>query len=164
MTPLKRLGPQEAGGPIFKLKDAWHWEDAPALATDHEMNSFELETGLLIPPDMRTFFTSVNGSNGYDDGLFDFYSFDGFMSENEPAPKLYHLPSAVTSNNTPNHCYVFADYQVHLIDYLIQLYQHPTASNDIYIRCGQEIKLMAHSFNEFVSLCLMDSQKLFFND
>lgn len=161
---VKKTPPSGGRGLILQLKDAWKWPNAETLATDQEIDSFETETGLLIPPDMRAYFTSVNGSNGYDDGFFEFYPFDKFVDENKPAPKLYHLPSAESLNSIPNHCYFFADYQVHLLDYLIQLHQQPTEFNDIFICCGGELKLMARSFTEFISLCLADSQKLYFND
>ena len=132
---------------ISELKKKWNWEKTILPATDEEIKSFESLNGLLIPKDLTNYFKLVNGTDGYDEGFFQFYPLNLFQP--------FDLNKSL---------HVFADYQCKLFLYVIRLHEVERKSNEVFIFCGNDYKFLCNSFTEFVDLCLNDSQKLFFND
>ncbi len=147
---------------LVALQKMWNWSNR-IRATESEIESFESTNALVIPNDLSDYFKCINGTKGYDDGFFQFYSLDQFNS----AEYFFAQWKTILNYETfgvDKSCFVFADYQIHLFSYVIQLYPKKTNKNEIYIFCGEEYKLIAESFDEFIDLCLEDSPKLFFND
>lgn len=144
----------------------WNWSNG-TIATESEIKSFETTNDLVIPKDLSDYFKVINGTKGYDEGFFQFYSLRQFKSVEYFFTKwktILNYEIFRETFGTDKSCFVFADYQIHLFSYVIQLYPQKTDKNEIYIFCGEEYKLIAESFDEFVDLCIQDSPKLFFND
>jgi len=152
---------------ILELIALWNWSNEIIPANEEEIRAFEYSNDLIIPNDLHEYFSEFNGTNGYDENLFQFYSLREFKPIEERFEEWNIIgDSEKFLKDFVHHksYFVFADYQIHLFAYVIKLSKRRTDKNEVYIFCGDDYKLLANSFTEFVDLCLNDSQKLFFND
>lgn len=152
---------------ILKIKEVWKSMFSVTHATESEILIFEHKNNLHVPDDSSLFFKSLNGTNGeYDEKYFHFYSLDEFKKIEDEfkdwsgvAPNYGNLTSTFKDHKT---CFVFANHQSYLFSYCIRLYQNESDENEIYILCGDEFKVIANSFAEFLDLYIGNSEKLQF--
>jgi hypothetical protein len=134
--------------------------------TRDEILAFKSNTGKILPLDLIEYFTLVNGTNGeYNDRMFDFYPINNFKSIIHDLKYWRGIPDYGRIVNTLENCgdcYVFADYMLHLFAYAIRLFPHDTDINEVYAICGDQYRMIANSFSEFLDLYLEDSLKLEF--
>lgn len=139
-----------------------------AQTTDKEIFLFQDQNNLIIPIDLVEYFKMLNGTNNeYDKKLFRFYSFNEFQKLSEKFNDWEGIPDYKDIINTlteHNECYIFADYCFHLFSYAIHLHNKNAEQNKVFILCGNEYKIIANSFHEFISLYIDDSIELYFND
>ncbi len=152
---------------LLELQYRW---DLPAAAryvkiTDDDMLLFRSTKNLTIPADLAEYFKILNGADDeYDEKFFKFYSFEQFESvdtkfRNWGGAAEYR--NIVNTLEKPETCFVFADYTLHLFSYAIRLYEDASKINEIYIICGDKHKIIAHSFHEFITIYLADSDLIY---
>jgi len=152
---------------ISKLQKPWETSVRKICASDDHLFEFKKQNNLLIPDDLSMFFRTINGTNGdYNDDFFQFNSLSEFKSVKNvfgdwksSVPDYSMLFKSFINSET---CFVFANYQFFMFTYCIQLRQHESGMNEIYILCGDQFKMIASSFTEFVDLYIRNSEKLQF--
>ena len=144
------------------ISDGWF---APSLAEEKDIIEFEREHKLLLPTDLKQYFKSFNGTNdNYNERFFSFQSITNFKSIED---ELMHRNGVPDYSGIVNvladykDCFVFCDYEFHLMTYAIKLYNYESNRNEVYVICGDSYKLIAETFIEFLTLYLEGSDKLF---
>lgn len=156
--------------PLITLKKCWLDADLinDAVTSQEQISLFEVDNNLLIPEDLNIYFSEVNGTSGnYDDNLFCFCSFTDFKKvydEMKDWKGLPHYVDTINSLTNSNNYYIIADYQFHLIIYAIELNREKRDVNLVVAICGEEAKVVATSFLDFIQLYLQDSPLLYMND
>jgi hypothetical protein len=79
----------------------------------------------------------------------------------EEWPQDYNCKSKKIDLNYKN-CFVIANYSCHLFAYAIRLYPDKADINEVYVVCGDEYKVIANSFTEFIDLYLKNPDLLFY--
>jgi len=154
---------------IEKLKETWELENISGLKfiTEDEISFFQTENNLLIPIDLVEYFKILNGGNEeYDDRFFKFYSLSNFKSINDDLKNWNGVPDYSNIINTLEDYksyYVFADYSFCMFSYAIRLYADVSVVNQVLVVCGDEHKIIANSFSEFIDLYLNNSIELQLN-
>jgi len=122
---------------------------------------------LLLPNDLVTYFNQINGSNDeYDNRFYRFYPFSNFKSINDNLKNWNGTPDYSNIVNTlPDFesYFVFADYSICIFSYAIKLYPDFSLINQVLVICGDEYKVIANSFSDFIDLYLDDSIELQLN-
>ena len=125
---------------------------------------FESANGLLLPPDLVEYFKLLeNTTDKMDANLYEFYTVDQFKSIKNDLAFSRGIPDYGNIVNTLDgceNCFVFADYQFNLFAYAIRLHRQPEGVNEIYVICGDEYKIIAKSFSDFLDLYFDDSTEL----
>lgn len=155
------------GNFIAQIVQNWRLQNIPASvpAQKVDIELFQEKNKLKIPLDMIHYFETVNGTNDlYDESFFKFYSLKYF----ERIDKKFHDWEGIPNykdilNSFPDYkkFFVFADYQLHLFSYAIHLNENTSSINQIYVICGNEFKIVAQSFTEFLELYLKKTTELF---
>lgn len=154
---------------IENVKNKWIEKGIALSPIDSikEIDKFELENRLLLPEDIKAFFTHLRGGKDmYDDDLFLFYSFDNFKSIDDSLKNWRGIPDYGNIVNTLaqyKEYYVFANYSIMLFSYAIRLYEYKQNEHEIIVICGDEYLQIANSFSGFLELYLNDSVDLYFN-
>lgn len=150
---------------IEKIKKLWEQENISnsIVIEENELLSFQNKNNLFIPSDLAEYFKQLNGSNDeYDKNFFRFYSFSDFTSSGGGL-NTWNGSSDVI-NAVGDFVFVFADYLFCMFSYAIKLYSNASLNNEVLIICGDESKIIANSFSEFIDLYLDNSIELQFND
>jgi hypothetical protein len=137
-----------------------------STASIEEILSFQKNKQLFLPQDVMEYFKSFNGtSDEYNDRFFCFYSLREFKTLKEKfegwngTPKYQDIIHTLKEHSD---CYVFADYEFHLFVYAIRLYETETSNNEVYAICGEEYRVIANSFTDFIHKYYNDSDDLRF--
>lgn len=152
---------------INRIKESWKKEgiQLSVLATNENISFFSLNNNIILPQDLVAYFIQLNGtSDGYDDRLFKFYALSQFKTVKDELGEWEGVPDCrniVSKLNNNENCFVFADHSFHLFSYAIRLYAYPSDINEVYVICGEEFKIVASSFTEFMNLYLHDDPKLY---
>jgi hypothetical protein len=150
---------------LLKLKNIWASSDN-VKASDRDILLFEKKYDLLIPDDLNEYFRLLNGTDGeYDKKFFQFYSLDQFKRIDERFKDWNGVPNYKNIVNTfkdQDSCFVFADFQIYLFSYAILLNKDKSNKNEVYAFCGDEYRIIAYSFTEFLDLYFSESIKLQF--
>jgi cell wall assembly regulator SMI1 len=143
-----------------------HWKKlrlplAPGCPEDR-LENFEKQKGVLLPADMRSSFTIVNGMRPGSPGDQDPQGFSFW-----PLERMRWLPEELTDQSpqgtsfpSSENFYVFADYLDWSWAYAIRLSQN-TGRNQVILIGKDEPELVAESFSEFVDLYVVDSPALY---
>jgi hypothetical protein len=84
------------------------------------------------------------------------------MSNSEIGRELQIIETSLMVFESPFNCYVFADYQCHLFTYAIRLHPKKGGKNEIYFICGDEFRIIADNFSQFVNKYIDDCEDLQF--
>jgi len=150
---------------IEKIKKLWEQENISnsIIIEENEILSFQNKNNLFIPSDLAEYFKQLNGSNDeYDKNFFRFYSFSDFTSLGGGLTTWNGSSDVI--NAVGDFVFVFADYLFCMFSYAIKLYSNASLNNEVLIICGDESKIIANSFSEFIDLYLDNSIELQFND
>jgi hypothetical protein len=155
---------------LSNVKQIWELENITSLieVSEHNINSFNQIHGLIIPNDLSDYFTEINGTNeNYDSRFFKFYPHSHFKSIGEHFKNWEGTPNYNEAKDViddSSNCFIFADYMCYTFSYAIHLYPKEVKINEIYIICGDEYKVIASSFSEFIELYLLNDKSLYFQD
>jgi hypothetical protein len=132
-------------------------------ATQVQISFFESNEVVLLPEDLKEYFSVVNGTDGkYNEKWFCFYPLIDFHKLSKNFGDWQGIPNYQDIEKSKEHesCYAFADYQCHLITYAIRLYKNETAKNEVYEIVGSNFKTVAWSFADFMVKYLNDPGEL----
>jgi hypothetical protein len=150
---------------VSQLKNLLYPEDlVHNIATDIDISTFENKHHVTMPADLKEYFKTVNGSMEYDEFFFNFQSISGFKNIDDELKYHNGVPDYSNIVNRLvdyNQCYVFCDYEFHLMTYAIRLFNIQSVQNPVYVICADNYKLIANTFSEFLVLYLDQSDKLF---
>jgi hypothetical protein len=124
------------------------------LSVERELALFESKHKLIMPDDLKDYFRTFNVDD-YDKDMFAFYGLDRFKSVKDEVGNWGAGPDYRDIINTlPMHgkCFVFIDYFCHLCVYAIRLHENTSEKNEVYVICGDEFKVVANSFGEFLQI------------
>ena len=125
---------------------------------EHLMALFETQNQVILPDDLKTYFKSFNAVD-YETDMFFFYGIEKFKSVEETVGDFRSAPDYRNIVNTlPDHadCFVFADYFIKICVYAIRLYKTTSDKNEVYVVMGDNFKVLASSFSEFLGLYKSD--------
>lgn len=115
-------------------------------ASEAECAAFEQHYGVTLPPDLRAYFTTLNGtvSGAYgmdDDDLLGFWHLDEVRTLSE---------QGVESGPEAARSFVIADHSIWVHAFAVQLTPIPGAPTPVVADIGQPLTRVAESFTEFV--------------
>lgn len=145
-----------------KLKKIWGIENTTIQKSDilKDLELFQSINNLIVPQELLDYFILLNGTNGdYDQNFFNFYPLSEFMSIDEELKNWKGIPDYSNIVNTLDNYksyFVFADYNCHMFSYAIKLHSYESTENQILVICGDEYKVIAHSFLGFLDLYFSD--------
>lgn len=153
---------------LNKLKNIWELNgNVPISKTkESEIQIFQIQKKLVLPEDLSQYFKLLNGSNGCDLRMFEYYPFIHFKNVHEHLGNWNGIPDYSNIINTlpdSDMYFVFADYMFHMFTYAIKLNNGGTENNEVIIISGDKFKIIANSFSEFIELYITDSAKLYFD-
>ena len=135
---------------------------------EDQLLKFQQVNNLLIPEDLKEYFRLLkNTEMKYNENLYQFYPLSEFKSVGEELKNFNGIPDYSNIVNTLSdykYCFLFADYMFHMFSYAIRLHNNNSGKNEIFIVCGDKYKIIANSFNQFVSLYVSESIELQFSD
>jgi hypothetical protein len=131
-----------------------------------QLEGFESENGLVIPPDLAEHFKLLEAEQRevWKD-MYQFFGFEAFKSIPTGLALFRGTPDyggIVKTLERCEDCFVFADWMIMSFAYAIRLYREPTAVNEVYVICGDEFKKIADSFSGFMEMYDRDTQELLF--
>jgi SMI1 / KNR4 family (SUKH-1) len=133
------------------------------LATDSDIARFSVSRSLQIPPDLRKYFTTVNGTQSGWDGINEFYPLSQFLPVMQGDAFWHRFPnekSPIERLPDPDHCYEFANHSLNVVSWCIRLYSQSTLTNEVYVVCGPHYRQLADSFTHFIEQYLIDPWSL----
>jgi hypothetical protein len=137
----------------------------PSGATERKLKAFEYQYRVLLPPDLRNYFSTVNGMSLYwpdsqDKEGFSFWPLEKVKNvqeeaENHSVKEVFEFPDAISY-------FIFADYLDWSWSYAIRLSNSVSESTPVFL-IGKEIVpiQVANSYSEFVELYFADSAILY---
>ena len=135
---------------------------------EDEIVKFQMRNKLVIPEDLREYFKLLKKTKSeYNEKLYRFFPIGEFKSINDELKNFNGIPDYSNIVNTLKDYesyFVFADYMFHMFSYSIRLYNNESNKNEVYIICGDEYKMIATSFTDFVNLYASNSMELQFSD
>jgi hypothetical protein len=151
---------------LLQLKDTFDFENSDDdLPTNSDISLFEKSHNVVLPIDLQMYFKIINGTRKkYDNFFFLFNSITEFKNIDQELRYHNGIPDYSNIVNTLPHyrdCYVFCDYEFHLMTYAIQLYNSQSDDNPTYVICGDRYRKITNTFSEFVELYLNQSDVLF---
>jgi hypothetical protein len=150
-----------------RLKDyiTFHGSDCGAGVSEERVSAFEHRNRILVPPDLRTYFITMNGTAGdYAYGIIRFWSLDELQSiSQEISAKRTHKALIQSRYREPieegDTFFVFADC-LHEAQ-LFAIYLSPQVkANPVIILDGDQPRKVADSFSHFVELYLASPERL----
>jgi hypothetical protein len=151
--------------PASKLINHWRSHNLAIAAGNSEQNvrHFEFRNGVILPPDLREYFLSVDGmvqagGQDCDPAGFSFWSLARVRNVvKECAEQSVDIPDVQDQDKY----FVFADYLQWSWAYAIHLGDRLSVPNPIIHVGAPAMQVVAGSFAEFVELYLQDSEKLY---
>ncbi len=126
------------------------------LNINEQLELFEVKNKLILPEDLIAYFKlSESQIDSYNVDMFTFFKFDEFKSVEEEVGDYGGVPDYTNIVNTlPSYenCFVFAEYSIYVMVFAIRLYVSSSTHNEVYAICGDKYKLVAKSFDEFISI------------
>jgi SMI1/KNR4 family protein SUKH-1 len=124
-------------------------------AATGEIARFEVEHGVLLPPDVREYFLTVNGSGGgWDKDLWGFWPLNGLKT----IPG-YSLPEDGVPD--PQRCFVFADHSIDVAFLAVQLSARAMEPAPVFCLWSRW-KEVAPAFSEFWEAYLDGKEEVLF--
>ncbi|MCF2217924.1 SMI1/KNR4 family protein [Chryseobacterium sp. PS-8] len=124
---------------------------------------FENNNDVLIPSDLKQYFTLINGSGDVPlDNLYEFYNIKRFnkifdeFKDWEGIPDYSQLDYKKFDN-----VFVFGNYEFNFYSFGIELFKSHKFTNRVFIFCGGEYRIIADSFYSFIDVYLNHPDEIF---
>ncbi|SHF48290.1 SMI1/KNR4 family protein [Chryseobacterium takakiae] len=130
---------------------------------DLKIHEFQNNNAVLIPSDLKQYFMLINGSDDIPlDNLFEFYGIDRVnrivneFKDWKGVPDYSKLDFQKFEN-----VFIFGNYEFNFYSFGIELSNTSSSTNRIFIFCGEEYKVIANSFDDFIDLYLNNPEEIF---
>ena len=160
------MQPESAGQ---RLKEYLVSQGVPCDAgvSERRIAQFESRTGVRVPPEVRDYFTTMDGSAGaYADGLIRFWGLDEVKSVAEEIPGDAPSSAAVIQAfyrvpiEGADHYFVFADAMHEAQLYAIHLSSTTGEDNEIVLLDGSAPIPVANSLSQFIERYIDSPEQL----
>jgi len=123
-------------------------------ASEVELREFEQKYNVLLPEDLKDYFSTVDGfaDSGVDENVIYFL----------PLEEVVSLSEAWSRKPEASSYFIFADYSISCHVYAICLTNSLTLGNPVFIAYDETPKQIAGSFTEFVRGYLADDYGILF--
>ncbi len=135
-------------GALERLRAKWATNGilSAAVASQAEIAAFEKKYSVVLPPDVRTYFATINGtaigSLGMDDeDLMGFWHLDQVRTFAE---------EGIDDDPDVARTFVFADHSIWIYGFGIRLSSDPSAPTPVVVTIGSPHICVASSFEEFI--------------
>lgn len=128
-----------------------------------EIKAFENKYNVEIPQDLQNYYLEVNGSGEEMlNNLYEFYSINRTKKISEELIEWSGIPdySKLIFDGIEN-VFVFGEYDFNLYAFGIELHQYISSENRVFIFCGEDFKIIANSFTEFLDLYLNKPEEIY---
>jgi hypothetical protein len=154
---------------IKQLRLKWEDESIKIFrpASSYLIQTFEKNYGVIIPNDLREYLTTLNGTGGEcTNELYEFYPIERIKKISEEFHNWNGVPNyqSIVERNELKDLFVIANFFFNQFVYAVKLNQSENGSNEVYILCGEEYKLIGNTFLEFLDLYINNSIELQFNE
>lgn len=128
-----------------------------------EIKAFQDKYDVEIPLDLRKYYLEVNGSgNETLNNLYEFYSINRTKKIYEELMNWRGIPNYGNLNFVGiENVFVFGEYEFNLHAFGIELHQNISSENRIFILCGEDFRIIANSFTEFIDLYLNTPEEIY---
>jgi hypothetical protein len=149
---------------LASLRQRWSAQgiahDQPA--TEADVLAFEERYGVVLPPDLRAYFTTLNGTavgaNGMqDEHLLGFWHLDEVRTFAE-------LARGADSPGEALHTFAIADHSIWVYGFGIQLCANPATATPVVADIAMPYRTVARSFTDFLAAYLRDDQDVIYPD
>ena len=144
-----------------------HWTDCGLKISrgcrESSVRRFEVQNGVILPGDLRSYFLQVNGMlpDAREDCDLTGFCFWPLERVKSVTQELSRHSSLMPRNAEDHLHFVFADYLQWSWAYAIRLTDSATGPNPIIYVGTPEPKVVANSFTQFVELYLKDAKELY---
>ena len=147
---------------LASLRQRWTAQgivhDQPASETD--VLAFEERYGVVLPPDLREYFTTLNGTavGAYgmqDEHLVGFWHLDEVRTFAELADRADSPKEAL-------HTFAIADHSIWVYGYGIQLCANPTTTTPVVVDITVPYPTVSPSFTDFLSAYLREDEHVIY--
>lgn len=150
---------------ILQLRENFSEYDINELhpATSNDIINFQNLYNVTIPDDMLNYYISINGTHdNLLNNLFEFYSIKRTNTVREEFEDWQGIPEYqnLAVENFEN-VFVFANYEFNFYAFAIELFKHSVTDNKVYVICGEDYKIIANNFSEFIDLYLNNSEDIY---
>lgn len=143
-----------------------HWGNGGlqvrAGVSEHEISTFERKYGVVLPPTVRQYFETVDGTG--DDMEGDFCYTFWPLSEVKPVDEELSDAKGVVYSDRFSYpqCFVFADHLLNSWDYAVKLTSDPNQPAPVFRVTASDSpgEKMASSFSEFMEQYLADPRNI----
>lgn len=128
-----------------------------------EIEVFQNEYNVKIPQDLKDYYLMINGSGNLPlDNLYEFYSIKRTKRIQDELINWAGSPDYSKVNfEGIESVFVFGDFMFNLQAFGIELTQKVSAENKVFIFCGEDFKIIARSFTEFLDLYLSSIDEIY---
>jgi hypothetical protein len=128
-----------------------------------EIKAFQNKYNIEIPLDLQNYYLELNGSgNAALNNLYEFYSINRTKKISEELINWKGIPDYSKLNfEGIENVFVFGEYQFNLYVFGIELHPDLSLNNRIFILCGEDFKIIADSFTEFIDLYLNKPEEIY---
>jgi hypothetical protein len=128
-----------------------------------EIKAFQNNYNVEIPQDLRDYYLEVNGSgNKILNNLYEFYTINRTKKIHEELINWRGIPDYSKLNfDGIENIFVFGQYEFNLYAFGIELHRNPCSINKVFILCGEDFKIIANSFTEFIDLYLNRLEEIY---
>ena len=164
-TTISPVMEEELAQQLATLRERWIAEgiacDRPA--TDADVAAFEARYGVVLPSDIRAYFTTVNGTAIGAYGMEDEYLL-GFwhLDEVRSFAEVFAGGSVRTPSPEEERTFVIADHSIWVYGFGIQLSADPEAPTPIVADVASPYHRVAESFAEFLAAYLRGDEDIIY--
>lgn len=128
-----------------------------------EIKIFQKKYNVEIPQDLRNYYLDINGcGNGTLNNLYEFYSIHRTKKIHEELINWKGIPDYSKLNFIGmENVFVFGAYEFNLYAFGIKLHQNLSSETSVFILCGENFRLIANNFTEFVDLYLNRPEEIY---
>ncbi|MEC5173755.1 SMI1/KNR4 family protein [Chryseobacterium nepalense] len=128
-----------------------------------EIKIFQKKYNVEVPKDLQDYYLEINGSgNETLNNLYEFYSIHRTKKIHEELINWKGIPDYSKLNFTGmENVFVFGAYEFNLYAFGIKLHQNLSFETSVFILCGENFRLIANNFTEFVDLYLNRPEEIY---
>lgn len=129
-----------------------------------EIRTFQKKYNVEITQDLQDYYLEINGSGNEPlNNLYEFYSINRTKKIHEELINWRGIPDYGKLNfDGLENIFVFGGYEFNFYAFGIELFKDLSSENRVFIFCGENFRIIADSFSEFIDLYLNRPEEIYF--